>query len=171
MLAAGCLLGMVARTHAQPASLIAYPAAGQGEEQQKLERFKCHEAAVRQSRFNPRTAQAYVDGLYASDLKEPAGGGYFGQSADLGADKIGGAALGAVGGALTGDVGQGAARGVIAGTLFGTIRRVHHESERARYVQQQQVQRSERERETALRAEHYRRSWNGCMSGLGYSVP
>lgn len=156
---------------AQP-TLVAYPARGQDERQQELDRFRCHEGAVKASHYNPRTAHLYVDSVYGTrPTLPPEQGGYFGRSPDPGVDTAGGAALGAVGGALTGDVGWGAGGGAVAGTLFGVIRRAGRERESTRYAQSVRAEQDRREADVAARARHYRHSWSVCMTELGYSVP
>jgi len=169
-LVAGLVLG-AAHTLAQPA-LIAEPPPGKSENDQAIERFRCHEAAVKESRFNPGTAQAYVDGIYGSSGQAaPRQRGYFGRTQDPAVNMAGGAALGAAAGAMAGTAASGAHVGAVAGTVFGAVRYGGRARREAKHAQAQQELRAEREQEVQTGAERYTASWSTCMRELGYNVP
>ena len=173
LLLAAWLLSIAPVIAAQPAqpAMIAYPPAGKSERDQELERFHCHETAVKKSKFNPRTAQAYVEGVYGSSGgAAPRDRGYFGRSGDPGVDAAGGAVLGTAGGAIAGDVAFGVGGGIVAGTLFGSIRYAGREYRHAKHQQELRLAREGREREVESAAEVYRSVWSACMSELGYTV-
>src|SRR5208282_1617116 len=77
-----------------------YPAKGQNQAQQDRDRYECHSWAVQQTGFDPSRPQAPSSQVSRqSQPSQP----YVLQGAGRGA------ALGAVGGAITGDAGKGAA--------------------------------------------------------------
>ena len=118
-LVAALMLG-AAHALAQPA-LPAEAPPGKSEKDQEIERFRCHEAAVKESRFNPRTAQAYVDGVYGNPgSAAPRQRGYFGRTTDPAVNMAGGAALGAAAGARDRANVRAARRGVRRGALRRT---------------------------------------------------
>jgi hypothetical protein len=102
---AGSLLSFAATAGAQTDMFI-YPAKGQNQEQQDKDRYECHSWAVKQTGFDPSMPQA--PSSQPSQQNRPS------QPHILqGAGR--GAALGAVGGAITGDAGKGAAAGAAMG--------------------------------------------------------
>jgi hypothetical protein len=160
------------------AGLYAYPTAGQGEQQQRQDRFECHEWSVNQTGFNPNTAQASAPSGGGYSAPPPSQSGFFGkgQAGQGGVvrDSAGGATLGLIGGAIAGDAGKGAAIGAVSGALFGGIRRGQRNQERAQYeahqrAQQEQIRRQQ-ESQIARGTEEYRRAWSACMRARKYDV-
>jgi hypothetical protein len=132
-------------------NIIAYPAKGQGPQQQERDRYDCYNWAVQQTGYNP---QAQFAGSTAPP--PPPGGGVLPGAAR-------GAALGAVGGAIGGDAGKGAAIGAGVGGLFGGMRR--REAENQQYQQQQQQAAA-----SAQRSAGFNRAMGACLQGRGYTV-
>ena len=132
-------------------NIIAYPARGQGPQQQERDRYDCYNWAVQQTGYNP---QAQFAGSTAPP--PPPGGGVL-----PGAAK--GAALGAVGGAIGGDAGKGAAIGAGVGGLFGGMRRREAENQQYQYQQQQAAA-------SAQRSADFNRAMGACLQGRGYTV-
>jgi len=132
-------------------NIIAYPARGQGPQQQERDRYDCYNWAVQQTGYNP---QAQFAG--STVPPPPPGGGVL-----PGAAK--GAALGAVGGAIGGDAGKGAAIGAGVGGLFGGMRR--REAEQQQYQAQQQQAAA-----SAQRGAGFNRAMGACLQGRGYTV-
>ena len=132
-------------------NIIAYPARGQGPQQQERDRYDCYNWAVQQTGYNP---QAQFAG--STTPPPPPGGGALPGAAR-------GAAIGAVGGAIGGDAGKGAAIGAGVGGLFGGMRR--REAEQQQYQQQQQQAAA-----SAQRSGGFNRAMGACLQGRGYTV-
>jgi hypothetical protein len=131
-------------------NIIAYPARGQGPQQQDRDRYECYNWAVQQTGYNP---QQYAG---STAPPPPVGGGALPGAAR-------GAALGAVGGAIGGDAGKGAAIGAGVGGLFGGMRR--REAEQQQYQAQQQQATA-----SAQRSAGFNRAMGACLQGRGYTV-
>lgn len=146
--------------HAQ--EVFAYPTKGQSAEQQKRDRYECHEWAVDQSGFDPsrQTAPAQAAAPPPPPTSEPSRGGAVRGGAR-------GAAVGAVGGAIAGDAGTGAAVGAATGALIGGMRRRDQarEQEYRQATQQQSGAAASSAQQSA-----YTRAMAACLQGRGYSV-
>ena len=132
-------------------NIIAYPARGQGPQQQERDRYDCYNWAVQQTGYNPQTQYAG-----STAPPPPPGGGVLPGAAR-------GAALGAVGGAIGGDAGKGAAIGAGVGGLFGGMRRREAENQQYQYQQQQAAA-------SAQRNAGFDRAMGACLQGRGYTV-
>jgi len=136
--------------------VIAYPAQGQTADQQKRDRYECHQWAVEQSGFDPTQQQAAPPPaapppqVTTSPLRGAARG----------------AAIGAVGGAIGGNAGKGAAIGAGTGALIGGIRRNDQIRQQQAYQQQYAAQSGT---STAQRST-YERAIRACLQGRGYTV-
>ncbi len=154
----------------------AYPAAGQSQDQLSKDSFECHNWSVQQTGFDP--TRSYAPPATYSSAPPPRSSGYFG-SGETGEggvlrDAGGGAAMGAIGGAIAGNAGKGAAIGALAGALFGGAKRSSRKSEEARWqeqqYQQQQQQQQAFQQEINARNDDYRRAYSACMSSRKYTV-
>jgi len=85
--------------------IYAYPAKGQSQSQQDRDRYECHSWAVKQTGFDPSRAQAATSDTHAVSNQPLPPHGHVVRGATRAA------ALGAVGGAITGNAGTGAAAG------------------------------------------------------------
>ena len=166
-------LGAIPQAAAQ-GSVLTYPRAGQSPEQQRLDRFECHEFAVESTGFDPQVETRWLAQSQGQLATQPSFGG---PSANQGGTARGaarGAALGAIGGAIGGNAGRGAAIGAGTGALFGTARRQSAQNERAQWEQQQATQR--RQESHQLQAEFdqgmasYERAFTVCMRARDYEV-
>ncbi len=162
--------------------MYAYPMAGQTQEQQRQDRWSCHDWAVRQTGFDPTAPQPQVSQQYYSSAPPPSSssgplgigdGGMFRGTGALG-DAATGAALGAMGGAIAGNPGKGAAIGALTTTLFGGIRRSSRRHQEEAWRRQQQAdayyQQQQRTRQRQLNMQDYDRAWGSCMSARNYRV-
>lgn len=135
-------------------SVIAYPAKGQGPEQQDRDRFDCYNWAVQQTGYNPQMQQQQYAQAGSS-------GPSMGGSVVRGA--AGGAALGAVGGAIGGDAGKGAAIGAGVGGLFNGMRRYRSDQEQSQMQSQQAAA-------NAQQMSGFNRAMGACLQARGYTV-
>lgn len=142
------LLGLVASfpAHAQKPSV--YPAKGQATEQQSADDQQCLAWAQQDTGIDPAAVAA---------APAPATGPQ--------GERLRGAARGAVGGAVIGEIGdndpgRGAAVGATAGVLVGGAR-----SRRNQAAQAQQAQAAK-----AQAIDSYYRAYGACMQGRGYTV-
>jgi Glycine zipper len=154
----------------------AYPAAGQSEEQTSKDTFECHNWSVQTTGFDPTKSYAPPPS-YATSPPPSSGGGFgSGETGQGGVmrDAAGGAALGAIGGAIAGDAGKGAAIGALAGGLFGGAKRSNRHYEERRWQEQQQMQQMQQQQafqqELNARTNEYRRAFSACMSSRKYTV-
>jgi len=165
-----CTLGIIltgsffaapASIHAQ--DVFAYPTKGQNAEQQRRDRFECHEWAVDQSGFDPsrQAAPAQAAAPPPPPTSEPSRGGVVRGGAR-------GAAVGAVGGAIAGDAGTGAAVGAATGALIGGMRR----RDQVREQEQRQAPQPQSGATAASASQRsaYARAMTACLQGRGYSV-
>jgi len=148
------LIGLLSTTAAaQAPQLYIYPLKQQSSEQQDRDRYECHSWAVRQTGFDPSRAYPSNPNYYDPQPYRPSLPHVL-----RGAGR--GAALGAVGGAITGDAGKGAAMGGLAGAF-------RRRDERRQQAAQQQANAA-----SAAAAQHmnYTRPMAACLEGRGYSV-
>lgn len=141
------VVGLAAVASAQ---MAVYPAKGQSPEQQNKDKAECHAWAVQQGGYDPLSApppQAAPPPQQGQVVRGAAGG----------------AAIGAIGGAIAGDAGKGAAIGAIAGGGIGAVRK-HRDSQAAQQAQQQQQAQAGQQRAT------YDKFVASCLTGRGYSV-
>ena len=129
------------------ADLMVYPAKGQSTEQQSKDRYECHAWAVKQSGFDPSTAQAAPANPQPQQRGEVLRGG------------ARGAAAGAAIGAIAGNAGKGAAIGATAGGLRKGFQKIDNN----RNAQSQPAA-------SATGQDAYNRAIAACLSGRGYSV-
>jgi len=85
--------------------IYAYPSKGQSQSQQDRDRYECHSWAVKQTGLDPSRAQAATSDTHAVSNQPLPPHGHVVRGATRAA------ALGAVGGAITGNAGTGAAAG------------------------------------------------------------
>ena len=161
--------------------MYAYPMAGQTQAQQDQDRWACHDWAVRQTGFDPTARQLQSAPQYSaapppSRSSGPLGigdGGMFRGSGALG-DAATGAGLGAIGGAIAGNAGKGAAIGALTTTLFGAVRRSNRRQQDEAWRRQQQAdayyQQQQRTRQRQIDMQGYDRAWGSCMSARNYRV-
>jgi hypothetical protein len=165
MLTAAFSIGRVPHAIAQ-GDVIAYPKAGQSQEQQSRDRFECHEWSVNQTGFDPnRASQQYVEAQ--SQIQ----GSYSSPPPSSGRGSVmRGAAGGAMVGAIAGDAGKGAA----AGALFGGVRRAAKAQERAEWerqqVAQQQQQQQQLDGQYQQGLDRYNKAFAACMQARDYQV-
>ncbi len=107
---------------AAPAPAAPAAPAMSAEERAAKDRMECQTIAMRQTGFDPLTAEAPPRTITRTQKRESGSvvGGAAGGAAR-------GAAVGAIGGAIAGDAGTGAAAGAAIGGLFGGARR-HREN-------------------------------------------
>lgn len=143
---------------AQAQDVYAYPKEGQSKEQQEKDEFECYRWAREQSGVDPAQAQQ-------SSSPPP-------RERSTGPGVLGGAAIGAGGGALIGaatggSAGKGAAFGAIGGGLIGGV---HSERQKSK----NKKDREEWERQQAANQQGARNSYNrayaACMQSRGYTV-
>lgn len=148
------LLAMVfAGSTAYASEVFVYPANGQSAEQQKKDEFECYGWAKDSSGFDPMAPPTTTS------------------ARPSGQKKSGGAARGALGGALLGaaigDRSKYAGRGAVAGGLIGGARQSSHNK-------QVEAQQAQWERDQAAqyqqRRNSYNRAYSACLEGRGYTV-
>jgi hypothetical protein len=128
---------------------MAYPASGQSPQQQGKDDGECHVWAKQNTGIDPA--------VLAPPQQEtgPAVGG---------GERVGGALLGAAGGAIigsvTGNAGQGAAIGAVVGTMAG--------GHRARKSQEAQNQQAQAQHQQQMNT--FYRAYGACMEGRGYTI-
>lgn len=170
---------------AQSGNVFAYPLKGQDAEQQKRDQFECHQWAVRQTGFDPATAQPISTSTRADVPASSSSGGtgflgiggdrnvVGGQGSTL-SDAGTGAALGAIGGAIAGSPGAGAAIGAGVSALFGGISRSSRRNQEEQYRQQQEAQMRQQQQQAQQQRQQqigdFNRAYGTCMSGRGYRV-
>ena len=153
----------------------AYPSGGQSKEQVGKDKLYCHNWAVIETGYDP-TRPPPQQRYYSSPPPSSSRGFGAGEVGEGGVvrDAAGGAALGAIGGAIAGNAGQGAAIGALAGTLFGGARRSSRQSEEARWREHQRQQQYEQqqayEQQLAQVSNGYRNAYAICMSSRNYTV-
>jgi len=155
-------------------SLVTYPRAGQSAEQQRQDRFECHEFAVESTGFDPQFESQFLARSQAQLATQSNTGGPDPNQGGTVRGAARGAALGALGGAIGGNAGRGAAIGAGTGALFGTGRRQSAQNERASWEREQARQRQQES--NRLQAEFdqgkdaYERAFTVCMRARDYEV-
>lgn len=139
--------------------LFAYPARGQGPEQQARDEADCHAWAVQRTGFDPSRPSPVVGGQPPSAYEAPQGG--------VGRGAARGALVGVLGGAIAGEAGRGAAIGAAAGGLLGGMRR-QDQIRRQQHDAQAYHQRQAAAQEGATSA--YGRALGACLTGRGYAI-
>jgi len=148
-----CLLTVLVAGQAMAQELYIYPAKGQSAEQQDKDKFECYNWAKNDTGFDPMA-------LPTTSSAPPSG-----------QKKSGGAAKGALGGAvlggILGDSGKSAKRGALAGGLIGGVRQssqnTRTEQKRADWEQQESAN-------YANNRNNYNRAYSACLEGRGYTV-
>ena len=158
---------VLANTQAHAAELFAYPAAGQSPEQQKQDKYECHQWAVTQTGYDPTNPPAAPDFAYTSPPPGGSDGGMVRGAAR-------GAAAGAIGGAIAGDAGEGAAIGAATGALFGTLKRRDRRREEEAWKEQQAAQAQQQQHQYQQQIQeqeaNYNRAFTVCMTSRDYQV-
>jgi len=135
------------------ANVIAYPAKGQSQDQQKTDENECYKWAKEQSGIDilnpPKVEAAPVD-------TAPKG------EAVKGAAK--GAAVGAAVGSISGDAGDGAAVGAIAGGVAG-----RRQAKQQKNAQAQQAAAGASTAEKEMK-DKFAKAFSVCMEGKGYTI-
>lgn len=134
-----------------------FPGQGQSQEQMERDKVECRIWARQQTGFDPIATPRATEPPPARE--EVQGGVVRGG--------VRGAAIGAVGGVIVGDVGRGAAIGAGTGALVGGMRRsdqVRREQEADRQWAQQQAARQSQGRD------RFNRAFQTCLQGKGYTV-
>jgi hypothetical protein len=137
--------------------IYAYSAKGQSQSQQDRDRYECHSWAAKQTGFDPSKSQVVASDTPASSRTPMPPQGHV----------VRGAALGAVGGAITDNAGTGAAAGAAMGGLAGGMRR------RQQTLQQNQQQQATSQAATNSQQSQrnaYHRAMAACLTGRGYTV-
>lgn len=156
-----CLTQVLADTPPAEASSLSsslgvyvFPANGQTTPQQQSDEAACFAWAKAQTGFDPIAASQA-----SSPAATPTEGG--------GARKVvGGAAAGAVIGAVAGDTGKGAAIGATAGVL-----KAGHDRRKSRREQKQaQAEADKAQAELTERKAGYNKAFGACLEGKGYTV-
>ena len=153
----------------------AYPSGGQSKEQVEKDKLYCYNWAVIETGYDPTRSPPPQQSYYSSPPPSSRGFGA-GEVGEGGVvrDAAGGAALGAIGGAIAGNAGKGAAIGALAGSLFGGARRSSRKSEEARWQEHQRQQQYEQqqayEQQVAQAGNGYRNAYAICMSSRNYTV-
>jgi hypothetical protein len=137
--------------------LFIYPAKGQSPAQQDKDKWECRAWATNQTGFDPAARpQATAP---PPTRQAPQGGLLRGAG--------GGAALGAVGGAIAGNAGKGAAIGAVGGGALGVMRRNNQ-------VRQEDSSHQQWAQQNAAQYEQKRAGWvrgvRACLTGRGYTV-
>jgi Glycine zipper len=137
--------------------LFIYPAKNQSAEQQDKDKWECRAWATKQTGFDP--AARATASTPPPTREAPKGGLLRGAG--------GGAALGAVGGAIAGNAGKGAAIGAAGGGLLGVMRRNDQ-------VRQEQNAHQQWAQQNVAQYEQNRSGWvrgvKACLTGRGYTV-
>ena len=152
---------------ASQSGVYAYPLAGQSAQQQGRDKFECHNWAVNETGVDPHAAPLASEHRNSASSKGflGIGGGRnaLGGQGNILSDAATGAGLGALGGAIAGDAGEGALIGAGASALLGGILRSQNASETHRDPHSTELQRQRR-------LDDYRRAYGTCMSARNYRV-
>lgn len=133
--------------------LIAFPAKGQSQQQQKTDEIECYKWAVGQSGIDPFNLPK-ID--TAASQSGPTGGAVKGAAR--------GAAAGAAVGAIAGDAGEGAAIGAAVGGAKG-----RRAGKKAQAQQNQKAQTDVANKEKEM-MDSFKKGFSACMEGKGYSI-
>ena len=137
-----------------------YPAAGQSEAQLDRDRYECHLWAVRQTGFDPSTAQAAPHQRVAV------------VAAPNGSDTVAGAATGALLGAAVSrprEAGAGMILGALTGAILGSASD-QARTQQAAALQQQLNAQNQSADDLEQRATGYRRALAACLQGRSYTI-
>jgi hypothetical protein len=130
---------------------VVYPAQGQNTTQQGKDDGECQTWAKQNTGIDP----AVLAQTPPPQQTGPAVGG---------GERVGGALMGAAGGAIiggiAGDTGKGAAIGAVVGTMAG--------GSKARQKQQAQNQQAQNQRQQQMNT--FYRAYGACMEGRGYTI-
>ena len=156
---AGVTLALAAAGLASAQTYV-FPAKGQSSEQQAQDTSYCQNWAQQQAAgFN--AAGGYVQSGQYTGSATP--------QADVGGERVAGAARGAARGAaigaVFGEAGDGAAAGAISGAFTGGMHK------RAKKQANQQAQVSAQQQAAAQAQDNLTRAFSACMTGKGYTVP
>ena len=133
--------------------LIAFPAKGQSQQQQKIDEFECYKWSIQQTGIDPLNLPKVEA---APQETGPTGGAIVGGAK--------GAAAGVAIGAIAGDAGKGAAIGAVAGGLAG--RRAGKQAQ-AQKNQQSQAAAAGTEKEIK---DTFIKGFSVCLEGKGYTI-
>lgn len=144
---------------------VIYPAKGQSAEQQQRDRYECYEWAKAQTGFDP-TQAAPMPTSYQSAPSAQSG-----SSLSTTGGMVGGAIGGAAVAELTkGDAGKGAAYGALGGAMLGQMKQ-HKAVQANQATQQQQMQQmAQQQAGRNQQRASYDRHLGACMEGRGYTV-
>jgi hypothetical protein len=133
--------------------LIAFPAKGQSQQQQKIDEFECYKWSIQQTGIDPLNLPKVEA---PPPQTGPTGGAVKGAAR--------GAAAGAAIGAIGGDAGEGAAIGAVAGGMQG--RRAGKQAQKQQNQQAQaQVAATEQEIKNT-----FVKGFSACLEGKGYTI-
>lgn len=157
-IAAFLLLASTVTGPALADELYVFPSQGQSQEQTEQDKSACYRWARSQTGFDPMAVPA-ATAPPPPQKKATAG-------------PLAGAAFGAVGGAIIGEIasddpGKGAAIGAVTGALFGGMRR-RGQAQKQKQAEQQWAQ--EQSAQYAQRRNTYNRAYAACLEGKGYTV-
>jgi hypothetical protein len=145
------------------AQVFVYPAAGQSAAQLDRDRYECHLWAVKQSSFDPSSAQLAPHQRVQVVTAGP----------PPGTNTVAGAATGAVIGAVVSrprQAGEGALVGAVAGAILGASADAANQ-QRTEAIQRRYDQRDlHAQARLELQARDYRRAISACLEGRGYTV-
>jgi outer membrane lipoprotein SlyB len=161
---------------AQKVGLYAYPAKGQGHDQQLIDESDCYNSAQEQTGVNPEmaapqapsSAEVQAAQAQAAEAAPEAKGG-----------RAKGAAKGAVGGAVIGGIAGNAGAGAAIGATAGTVRGGRQQRKANEATKQQasdqagaQVQQQYQGQKAAYnqQMDKFKRAFSACMDAKGYSV-
>ncbi len=163
--------------------VIAYPAAGQSQQQQQKDQYECHSWAMQQTGVDPTQGPPRAQQAYADPPPSRGSSGFLGVGGDrnlLGgeggtlSDAATGAGIGAIGGAIAGDAAAGAIIGAASSAIFGGIARSSREQEQRDWERQQQQRTQQQNAQAQARWQEqmngYRRAFSVCMSSRDYRV-
>jgi hypothetical protein len=133
--------------------LIAFPAKGQSQQQQKIDEFECYKWSIQQTGIDPLNLPKVEA---PPPQTGPTGGAVKGAAR--------GAAAGAAIGAIAGDAGEGAAIGAVAGGLKG-----RRAGKQAQAQQNQQAQADVAKTEQEIK-NTFVKGFSACLEGKGYTI-
>ena len=154
--------GQSQTTRRQVTDLVLYPLRGQSQDQQRRDRYECHQWAIDESGFDPATMSQAPTAVPRVEPSPPAGTGVV-------QGTMTGAVLGAVvSGPRHGGEGAvvGAVIGAIAGASSDAARQAQADRVEDAYAQRAAV----RDQAYAEKESRYRRAIEACLDGRGYQV-
>lgn len=142
------------------AQMIIYPAKGQSAQQQQKDEAECYTWAKGKTGYDPVQATQTV-------APPP-------PQQKVGGERLGGAARGALGGAvigaIAGDTGKGAAIGAVGGTMVGGARQRNKQQANDQANAQYQQQVAQQQQNAAQQQQDFQRAYAACFEGRGYTV-